>query len=115
MQREGAAVIARQVNLHPPVLLRILPASLLLHFARTRLQAQWRDPLEDFLNDYSHLLRPWLRLIFDELRNSFHAYAAPLMTQLEARTGTATRDIVTEIEADLHRLHEFDEVDHEVE
>lgn len=97
----------RQVNLHPPVLLQILPASLLLHFALSRLQAQWRTPLGDFLNGYSRRLRTWQRLAFDELRGSFHAHAAPLAMQLEARMTAAGRDNIHEVGDDLTRLREF--------
>lgn len=96
----------RQVNLHPPVLLQILPTSLLLHFARTQLQAQWRGPVENFLGDYSVRLRSWQRLTVAGLRNSFHAHAAPLMMQLEARTAAGHED-VDEIEDDLKRLREM--------
>ncbi|HUW00407.1 MAG TPA: dynamin family protein [Gallionella sp.] len=102
-----AAPTIRQLNLQPPTLRQILPASLLLHFARSRLQVQWRAPLEDFLNDYSRRLRTWRRLAFDELRGSFHAHAAPLMAQLEARTTAAGRDNIHEAEDDLKRLREF--------
>jgi len=42
-----------------------------------------------------------------ELRAGFHIHAAPLMTQLEARTTAPNRDGVHEVEADLKRLREF--------
>lgn len=96
-----------QVNLQPPSLRQILPAYLLFRLARTRLQAQWRDPLEGFLNDYSFRLRSWLRTAFAVLCSSFHGHAAPLTAQLEAKTGTAAHGNTVEIEADLRRLHEF--------
>ena len=101
------AATIRQVNLHQPSLRQILPARVLVHLARSRLQAQWRVLLEDFLNDYSHRLRTWQRLAFDELRNSFHAHAAPLVMQLETRTMATGRDDIPAIESDLARLREF--------
>lgn len=102
-----AATTLRQMNLHPPALRQILPAPLLVHFARSRLQTQWREPLEDFLNDYSRRLHSWQRLAFDELRNSFHAHVAPLVMQLEARTTATGGDNIHGIEADWACLREF--------
>jgi len=101
------AATIRQMNLQPPALRQILPAPLLLNRARSRLQAQWRVPLEGFLNDYSRRLHSWQRLAIDELRNSFHAHAAPLAMQLETRTTTTRRDDISGIESDLARLREF--------
>lgn len=101
----GATI--RQVNFHQPPLRQILPEPLLIHFARLRLQVQWLDPLEDFLKDYSRSQRTWQRLAFEELRNSFHAHAAPLAMQLEARTIATGRDDFSAIEFDLARLREF--------
>jgi GTP-binding protein EngB required for normal cell division len=100
------AATLRRVDLQPPSLRQILPAPVLVHFARSRLQAQWRNPLEDFLNDYSRRLRTWQRLAFDELRNRFHAHAAPLAVQLESRTMAAARDDIPAIESDLAHLRE---------
>jgi hypothetical protein len=102
-----AAVTLRQVNLQPPALRQILPAPLLLNRARSRLQTQWRVPLENFLDDYSRRLRTWQRLAVDELRNSFHAHAAPLALQLETRTTATGRDDNHEVGNDLKRLHEI--------
>ncbi len=102
-----AAVTLRQVNLQPPALRQILPAPLLLNHARSRLQAQWRVPLEEFLNDYSRRLRAWQRLAVDELCNSFHAHAAPLAMQLETRTTASGRDDIPGIESELARLREY--------
>ncbi len=102
-----AAATLRQVKLQVPTLLRILPASLLFHFARSRLQAQWRVPLENFLDHYRHHLHVWERLAVDELRNIFHAHAAPLAIQLETRTTAAEHDNIPGIKSDLARLREF--------
>jgi hypothetical protein len=102
-----AAATLRQVNLQPPALRQILPAPLLLNRARSRLQAQWRVPLEEFLNDYSRRLRAWQLLAVDELCNSFHAHAAPLAMQLETRTTAMGRDDIPGIESELARLRGF--------
>lgn len=104
---DSAAAI-RQVSLHPPTLLWLLPAPLLLHFARTRLQEQWRSSLEDFLDDYSRRLSQWLRAAFSELRESFHAHVAPVMTQVEARTPARACGNTAEMQADLRRLCQLD-------
>lgn len=100
-----AAATIRQMNLHPLALRQILPASVLLNRARSRLQAQWRAPLKELLDDYSRRLRAWQRVAVDELRNSFHAHAAPLTLQLETRT--TGHDDIPGIKSDLARLREF--------
>jgi hypothetical protein len=99
-----AALTLRQVNLQPPALRQILPAPLLLNRAQSRLQAQWRVPLEELLNDCSRRLRAWQRLAVDELCNSFHAHAAPLAMQLETRTTAMGRDDIPGIESEPARL-----------
>ena len=102
-----AAATIRPVNLQTPALLPILPSFLLFQLARSRLQSQWRAPLENFLDDYSRRLHAWQRLAVDELRSSFHAQAALLAMQLEARTTAAEYDDIPGIESDLARLREF--------
>jgi len=97
----------RTVKFHPPVMLAVLPASLRHHSARTRLQAQWHGPLEELLNDFSRRLRAWQQRTLTELCNGFHAHAAPLMLQLEARTTVTGHDDTHAIEDDLKRLREF--------
>jgi GTP-binding protein EngB required for normal cell division len=103
-----AVAAIRQVNLDPPALLWFLPAPLLLHFARTRLQEQWRNALEALLNDYSRRLRQWLRTAVAELTESFRAHAAPVTTQLEARATAPAAGNIAETEAALRRLRELD-------
>jgi len=85
----------------------MLPASWLTRLVRARLHEQWRGPLGDVLDNYHRSLRFWLRQAMSELRAGFQAHAAPLMTQLEARTTVSDRDRVHEVEADLKRLREF--------
>jgi GTP-binding protein EngB required for normal cell division len=102
-----AAASLRQVSFHPPFLLRILPATWFFNFVRNRLQAQWRGPLQEFLDDYHRRLHPWVQLALGELRNGFRDRAAPMMAQLEARTGTMTHDAFEVLASDLRRLREF--------
>jgi hypothetical protein len=103
-----ATTAIRQVDLHRTRLLWLLPEPLLLHFARIRLQEQWRNALEALLNDYGRRLRQWLRSAVAELNESFHAQAAPVMTQLEAQTTAPAAGNTAAMQADLRWLRELD-------
>jgi len=95
-----------QMNPRPANLLWMLPAPLLLYIARTQLQGRWRSSLEEYLNEYSQRLRQWLRKAIAELKESFRAHAAPVMTQLEARTSARGDGNSAAMQADLNRLRE---------
>jgi GTP-binding protein EngB required for normal cell division len=97
----------RGLVFHPPSWLSILPAPLLAHLIRTRLQRQWRCAMGNCLDIYYRGLHSWLRQAVSELCAAFQARAAPLMTQLEALTIVTDRDNIHEIEADLERLRKF--------
>lgn len=102
-----AMAATRGLDFHAPGLLSMLPAPWRLRLVRTRLHRQWRGALGESLDHYHRSLRQWLLPALSELRAAFQAHAAPLITQLDARTIAPGRDPAPEIEADLLRLREL--------
>jgi GTP-binding protein EngB required for normal cell division len=107
MPQIDATAAVRALKLPLPGWLSMLPASWAIHLVRARLHEQWHGPLADGLDHYQRNLRFWLRQAIADSCAGFQAHAAPLMTQLEARTTSGSRDTLHEIEADLARLREF--------